>query len=139
MTSASSLSHYPEEYGTLFVRAALGRVEVPCASHAEARNFRSRLYAYRRALLDEPDKAPEAALLAPAVRLLVQDTILIAEQIEPDTLLPALQKALEHAKRTHASSDGDAGPSRPTLPEADRQLDVDDGSIMPAKVLPRVR
>ena len=134
MPRLSPLLHYPEEYAVLFTNAALSRVEILCTSHDEARNLRARLYVYRRALLDEPDKAPEAALLAPTVRLLVRENILIAEPIPQDTLLPALQKALEHAKRSTPASD--AGPARPSLPKVDRLEHADDGSIVSSKVLP---
>lgn len=117
MATPRPFDSYPAEYSQLFLDAASREVTILCKTQDEASRLRNRLYAFRRALLATPDKAPAAALIAETVQLAIKDTKLIASPLEP--LASTLQKALPDGK------------SSPTLPRRNRQHDTDNGKVLP--------
>ena len=76
MSSVRPMNRYPEELLQLFARAfAEGSTSIACTTREQAEAFRSRLYALRTALIDEPEFNPRLTLLAPLLsfRITEQD------------------------------------------------------------------
>ena len=116
MATPRPFDSYPAEYTQLFIDASSSKVTILCTDASEASRLRNRLYAFRRALLETPEKAPAAALIAGTVQLAIEANKLIASPLEP--LVSNIQKALPDGK------------SSPTLPRRDRQHDADNGEIV---------
>ena len=72
MPTPKLFATYPEEYKDLFFGARQRRVVIPFDDPAEAKRLRARLYAYRTALADQPELAPELALIAPAAKFAIE-------------------------------------------------------------------
>ena len=116
MATPRPFDSYPTEYTQLFIEAASSKITILCSDSQEASRFRNRLYAFRRALLTDPNKAPAAALVAETVQLAIDGNKLIASPLEP--LASNLQKALPDGK------------SSSSLSRRDRQHDTDNGKVV---------
>jgi len=77
MPTPKLFAAYPEEYKDLFFSACRGRMIVSLGKPSEAKRLRARLYAYRAALMAEPDLAPELALIAPVVKFSIESGDLV--------------------------------------------------------------
>ncbi len=85
MATPRELSSYPSRYFDIINRAGKGKeIVLSFNSAAEARAFRSRMYAFRNALYRDALQAPGPALLAPVVRFRIdgQDLIVTSEEAE---------------------------------------------------------
>ncbi len=98
MPTPKLYDNYPTEYTEIFRSAAKRPVRITLSTAHEADRFRARLYAFRNALLDEPQKAPEVALTISFAHLVIDGTDLI----------------ITHEDKRHG---------RPSLPESGRQFD----------------
>lgn len=114
MATPRPFDSYPKEYSELFLQAASREVIIPCNNRKAAERLRGRLYAYRRALAETPEKASKTALIADTVQLSINENKLIVSPLEP--LTSSIKEALPDDKSTseisedtrqHDDSDGE--------------------------------
>ncbi len=117
MATPREFSSYPAEYAELFIKASSEEVRIELSSASEALRLRGRLYAFRNALYESPEKSPEAALLAPLVQLAVKRHVLIVSPLEP--AVQSLDEALNE--------------SSSEIPGRDRQHDAGDSEVVHGK------
>ena len=92
MPTPRRFDKYPKEYSELFRQARARTVTVTCKDRSAARRLRGRLYAFRKALLEEPEQDIVLALIIPLISLHIEDSNLKVYRREDDTLL--LQQGL---------------------------------------------
>jgi hypothetical protein len=78
MARRRPIESYPKEYWLLFRLASTKRIQIACATPAQARSTRNDLYAFRK-VLAESDDTYELAKLAHTVSLSITDRTLTAE------------------------------------------------------------
>ncbi len=118
MATPREFSSYPAEYSALFIKADSEDVRIQLKTPFEALRLRGRLYAFRSALYDSPEKSPEAALLAPLLQFAIKGSTLVISTIEP-----ALREI------TEALNDK----SSPPISRRDRQHDTGDSESLHGK------
>ena len=123
MPTVKDVSEYPLEYGNAFLQACREPVSVPCESEDEASLLRSRLYAFRRAVWEQPYILPKVTLVASLVKFRLDGPTLILEgkNITEDRVSEALRKSIRR-------------PTSPDLSTLPRQHDADDSEDVPGEV-----
>jgi hypothetical protein len=76
--SSRKLQNYPAEFAIAFRRAHQGEeIAIPCDSVTEARRVRTRLYAFKQAILDNPTHDVYATLAMGDVSISIRKTSVI--------------------------------------------------------------
>ncbi len=83
MATPRALNDYPETFRKLFFKALHEPVIVACLNHDAAQAYRGRLYAFRTAVMEEMERDPELALIAPQITMTVDTRNLIISYKEP--------------------------------------------------------
>lgn len=121
MGTPKPLSEYPLQYGESFYQACREPVVIECESITDASLLRARLYAFRRAIFDDPYTMPLVTLFAGLVKFSIDGNKLIIDK--KNMLEDKISEALRKSTRTEVSS----------VPRRDN---ADDGEAVQAEVLP---
>jgi len=100
MPEPKPLSTYPLEYFQLFEKAASEEVVIHLRTNKEAKLYRNRLYAFKSAVILDPERAGKIALLIGLVKLRVVGADIIAEPSEPGPLKESINAALTDRSNT---------------------------------------
>ena len=79
MATPRLIANYGPEFAKLMRRARQDKTVVRCLNPNEAKRYRARLYAYRRALALAPESAPDVALVAPFIKMSIEGSSLALE------------------------------------------------------------
>lgn len=121
MPTSKPLSEYPLQYGESFIQACREPVVIECEDPTDASLLRARLYAFRRAIFDDPYTMPAITLVAGLVKFSIDGNKLIIDK--KNMLEDRISEALRKSTRTEVST-------------VSRRDDAHDEQAVPAEVLP---